>query len=140
LGIGVNIDFSAPGVREQLPVDIRNLATSMVECGSPETTEPLAIARCILGKLRPLYRRFEGGEPLSLLVREDPTHPGRRVRVRVGPDRSWTGLVDGLGPCGELLVRVATRRDGDGDPPPGGDWYLGRPGVVAVTAGDVTYE
>lgn len=140
LGIGVNIDFSAPRVREGLPAAIRGLATSMVECGSPKTTEPVAIARSILERLWPLYRRFEGGEPLARLVREDPTHPGRRVRVHVGPGRSWTGLVDGLGPHGELLVRVAPPGGREEAPPPGGDWYLGRPGVVAVTAGDVTYE
>jgi len=125
LGIGINIDFSSPAVSGSMPEDLRGRVTSMVESGRPSTTEPLAMARIILDLLWPLYERFEAGEEISSIVEEDLRRVGRRVTVKTGANPPWQGIIEGLGPRGELLVRAI---------PPSSS------GVVAVTTGEVTYE
>jgi BirA family biotin operon repressor/biotin-[acetyl-CoA-carboxylase] ligase len=127
LGIGINIDLTPPHVRAALPVEIRDLAISLAECGPPSTSDPLEIAGAILERFWPLYDRFQEGESLPSLVGDRLAHVGRRVEVKAPGQLPWRGIVEGLSPDGELLVLPDA-------PPPGSA------SVVAVSGGEVVYE
>lgn len=120
LGIGINIDFERPEVRRSLPPEILAVATSLVGCGAPSTLDPVEIGRAVLARFGDLYGRFEAGEDVLGPLGATIAHVGRRVEVRVEGQSPWEGAVHGLGPRGELLVRVEGR-------------------VAAVLAGEVRY-
>lgn len=123
LGIGINIQFGERDRRE-MPAEIQSLATSLVECGTPSTTDPVYLARHILETFWPLYERFLEGVPVPDLVGSQLAHAGRQVEIVVPGQRSWKGTVEGLGRRGELLVRTL---DAEAR-------------VVAVSGGEVIYE
>ncbi len=124
LGIGINIDLSAPNVRASMPREIEAIATSMTEAGPPRTRIPEEIAMVILEEFWPLYKMFQSGEKLPLLVGSTLAHTGRTVEIRVSGQKSWRGVVEGLHEDGALLVRT-----------------LGRESRLAqVTGGEVLYE
>ena len=136
LGIGVNIDFSAEELRKAMPAEILGLATSMVECGKPATTDPESIARVILKEFWPLYDAFERGEELPAVIGTRLGHIGREVEIRIAGSLPWRGEVEGIGAEGELLVRAGQALP---DPPPGGSWIEREQERVAVRAGEVVY-
>jgi BirA family biotin operon repressor/biotin-[acetyl-CoA-carboxylase] ligase len=128
VGIGVNVDLSPVTDAVELPAELQTLATSMVECGSPCTTDPVRIAKTFVARLRGPYERFESGEPLETLLEGEIAHSGQAVTVHSAGAPAWRGTVVGLGPHGELRVRPLAPRGGGDDE------------GVAVTGGTVTYE
>jgi BirA family biotin operon repressor/biotin-[acetyl-CoA-carboxylase] ligase len=143
LGIGIDIDIGVRGAPE-MPADLLGRLTSLVESGSPRTTDPVAIALEILDRFWPLYRRFEAGEDAAALVGGDLAGAGREVEVAVEGSPPWRGTIEGLGDRGELLVRPVGPLGPLGTippgwEPPGGAWSRSRAGVVAVTGGRVAY-
>jgi BirA family biotin operon repressor/biotin-[acetyl-CoA-carboxylase] ligase len=124
LGIGINIDLTSSEARASMPAELRPMATSLVEAGPPSTTDPLEIAESVLESFFGLYARFLAGESVPRIAGEDLAHAGRSVEVRVAGNGPWRGVVEGLGPDGELLVRR------QGSPRE----------LVTVTGGEVIYE
>ena len=125
LGIGVNIDFGGEA-RRHMPPELKGLVTSLVECGAPSITDPVALGRHILETFGPLYERFLSGESIPDLVGEGLAHVGRGVEILApgqAPRGGWKGRVEGLGSRGELLVRPESSDQ-----------------LVAVSGGEVIYE
>jgi BirA family biotin operon repressor/biotin-[acetyl-CoA-carboxylase] ligase len=139
LGIGVNVDLSPPGIAGKMPPQLRGRITSMVESGRPTTVDPVEIARAILRRFWPLYGEFVGGTEVPAIVAGHLAHAGCPVRVLTRGVKAWVGVVEGLGGGGELLVRPLGALS-PAQAAPGGDWLRDRPGVVAVTGGEVVYE
>ncbi len=128
LGIGVNVDLTRPAARESLPPDVASLATSMAECGVLDSHDVVSIAQAILRHLQPLYEHFQAGKTIPHLVGTELAHVGRRVVVRSG-GQTWSGVVRGLGTCGELLIDPAAERDA----------AEGAASTVRLTGGEVFY-
>jgi BirA family biotin operon repressor/biotin-[acetyl-CoA-carboxylase] ligase len=131
LGIGINIDLRrAP----DMPPELAASSTSMAEHGSLRTTDPVEIARAVLGKFWPFYEQFNLGRSIPDLVGTHLAHVGETVEVRVGRDPPWKGTVEGLGRNGELLVRPHQVESGRRGRPEGRAAL-----VVALTGGEVVY-
>jgi BirA family biotin operon repressor/biotin-[acetyl-CoA-carboxylase] ligase len=107
LGIGLNIDLTAPRLRGSIPRGLAGRIVSLVEVGFPGATEPAAIARAILRELWPLYLRFLEGESVACLAGEELAHAGRRVEIRAPGGHLRRATVLGLSAEGELLVEEA---------------------------------
>lgn len=134
LGIGINIDLTRA---DTIPPELAPSATSMVESGSPRTTDPVQIARSILEKFWPFYEQFNIGQSIPDLVGTHLAHVGEVVEVRLGRQPPWKGTVEGLGKNGELLVRP--HPSGDKERPDSAGTAGSPAAVVALTGGEVIY-
>jgi biotin-(acetyl-CoA carboxylase) ligase len=136
LGLGINIEFT-PEIRARMPGELRDIAISIVDCGQPSTKDPVALARLFLEQFWPLYEDFERGEDLTRLVGPLLGHAGKVVEIQVSGEAPWRGLVQGLGPQGELLVRW--EGEPRADPPAGSSWQDPEARLLAVRRGHVTH-
>jgi BirA family biotin operon repressor/biotin-[acetyl-CoA-carboxylase] ligase len=137
LGIGLNLDLRPKAVRRKLPPEVRARATSLAECGldPPPEARPLAVR--ILATFGRLYERFLAGAEIERLVDGELAHVGRSVEVRIPGHRAWSGVVQGLGHRGDLLLTLD--RDWE-TPPPGARWHAKSDRIVALAGGEVVYE
>ena len=104
LGIGVNIDLLEDGLRDRIPVELREHIICLSEAGPVRQKDPEKIAAAILHELRPLYERFQQGESIREIVGDNLAAAGRKVRIE-RPGRSLLqGTARGLGKHGELVV------------------------------------
>ncbi len=131
LGIGINIDFDSPEVRETIPTELAATAISMAESGARRPADPVDTARCVLEKFWPFYEQFNIGRSIPDLVGTHLAHVDQVVEVRLGNQPPWTGRVAGLGEHGELLVRPT--------PSSGAKDATTEAPLVALTSGEVIY-
>lgn len=107
LGIGINIDLQSGNLRSRAPAKLRERIICLTEAGPPLQQRPEKIAMAILRELRPLYERFQGGEPTREIVSENLDAAGRQVRIEQSGRPLLRGITRGLGKHGELMVEDA---------------------------------
>jgi BirA family biotin operon repressor/biotin-[acetyl-CoA-carboxylase] ligase len=101
VGVGINVNLR----RNELPLELRDLATSLYEISECESSRWFLLGLILQGFLR----HFPGGiedfsEPLEWVTERDLLH-GRTLRVRSG--REWLlGIATGIGAGGELLLKL----------------------------------
>ena len=103
LGIGVNIDLLKTDLNSRMPMELREHVICLSEAGPVKEKDPEKIALAILHELRPLYGRFQQGEPLREIVGDSLAAAGRKVRVEQAGRPLLQGTVCGLGNHGELM-------------------------------------
>lgn len=101
LGIGVNLDI----VREELPPELRESATS-IAAETGQAPDPARVAAAVLTQLSVWYHRLAREGPLPVIeawrARSAPWW-GRRVEVRLG-SRVVHGVATGIDERGALLL------------------------------------
>jgi len=101
VGVGINVNLR----RNELPAELRDLATSLYEIGECESSRWFLLGLILRGFLS----RYPAGigdfsDALAWVTERDLLH-GRTLRVRSG--REWLhGTADGIGPGGELLLKL----------------------------------
>lgn len=104
LGIGINIDLQSGDLRSRAPVEIRDRIICITEAGSAREQDPEQIAMAILHQLKPLYERFQQGDPVETIVGENLDLSARRVSIKQPGQPLLRGITRGLGKHGELVV------------------------------------
>lgn len=148
LGIGVNLDLRPETTGSEVPEELRGMVTSLAQEGAPEDLEAMELAGALLDHFWPLYDRFQAGEPVNELVGHRLSHIGGRIEVSDTGLAPVRGVLQGLGPTGELVLRVceADRKNEPSSPvlpgsgPLSEAGNLSKDGLLSIVSGDVSYE
>jgi len=101
IGVGINVDTN----REDFPISIRNLATSLRLCAGKAVSR-VVLLRAFLHQLEQWYELFRKGSFSTILQswREYETILGSLVEVYL-PDSRLLGVAEDIDSDGALLVR-----------------------------------
>ena len=102
VGVGLNVNLR----HEELPPELRSIATSLYELIGCESSRWFLLGQIIQGFLRHFPAKTADFDPVLEWIRLRDFLAGRRLSVRVG--RDWLdGLARGLGGDGELLLETS---------------------------------
>lgn len=101
VGVGINVNLR----REELPVELRHLATSLYEILECESSRWFLLGLIILGFLRHFPGRLNDFDPVLGWVTSRDFLFGKTLQIRSG--LCWLeGIAAGIGPGGELLLEA----------------------------------